>query len=83
MITSEILKDIGVLSVSPKGYSKKVKLISWNGNEAKIDVREWHPDEKCGKGVTLTADEAKKLIEVLQNYFVEEPDNENNKEKNI
>ena len=58
-ITFEIKKRIGVLSTSTKGWSKELNLVSWNGREAKLDIREWSPDhEKMSKGVTLTNDEA-------------------------
>lgn len=54
----EIVKTIGVLSTSPKGWTKELNLVSWNGREAKYDIREWSPDhDKMGKGVTLDVEE--------------------------
>ena len=54
----EIVKTIGVLSTSPKGWTKELNLVSWNGREAKYDIREWSPDhDKMGKGVTLNVEE--------------------------
>ena len=45
---------------------KELNIISWNGKEAKYDLREWSPDhEKMGKGVTLTNDELKSLRDLL------------------
>ena len=65
-IKYEIAKEIGVLSESPKGWTKELNLVSWNGKEPKYDLRDWAPDhEKMGKGVTLTEKEAKKLKELL------------------
>lgn len=65
-IKYEITKEIGVLSESPKGWTKELNLVSWNGKEPKFDLRDWAPDhEKMGKGVTLTEKEAKKLKELL------------------
>lgn len=65
-IKYEIVKEIGVLSESAKGWRKELNLISWNGAEPKYDIREWAPEhEKMGKGVTLTAEEANKLKELL------------------
>ena len=62
----EIKKEIGVLSESAKGWRKELNLVSWNGAEPKYDIREWAPEhEKMGKGVTLTAEEANKLKELL------------------
>ena len=58
----EITKRIGVLSESGKGWTKELNMVSWNGRDAKFDIREWSPGhEKMSKGVTLTSDEAKLL----------------------
>ena len=62
----EIVEQIGVISESAKGWTKELNKIPWNGGEAKYDIRDWAPEhEKMGKGVTLTSDEAKKLLELL------------------
>ena len=43
-----------------------MNLISWNGAAPKYDIRDWAPDhEKMGKGITLSAEEAGRLKEVL------------------
>lgn len=66
-IQSKIVKEIAVLSRSESGYTKEINLVSWNGAEAKYDIRSWSPDrEKCGKGITLTETEAEKLLAELQ-----------------
>ena len=66
-IQYEIVKEIAVLSASDSGYTKEINLISWNGKEPKYDVRSFSPNhEKCGKGITLNADEAAALLEALQ-----------------
>ena len=65
-IKFEIKETIGEISQSPKGWSKELNLISWNGKEPKFDLREWAPDhEKMGKGVTLTVEELKSLKDLL------------------
>lgn len=65
-IKFEITENIAVLSESPKGWTKELNLISWNGREPKYDIRDWSPNhEKMGKGVTLSKDELEKLKEVL------------------
>ena len=62
----EITEHIGTLSESPKGWTKELNRISWNGGAPKLDIRDWASEhEKMGKGVTLTDDEAKKLVELL------------------
>lgn len=65
-IKYEINEKLGVLSESSKGWTKELNLISWNGREAKYDIRDWAPEyEKMGKGVTLSAEELKKLRDIL------------------
>ncbi len=65
-IKYEIVKEIGSLSESSKGWNKELNLVSWNDREPKYDLRDWSPGhEKIGKGVTLTVDELKKLKEIL------------------
>ncbi len=61
-IQYEIVKEIAVLSTGDSGYTKEINLISWNGKEPKYDIRSFSPNrEKCGKGITLNADEAAAL----------------------
>lgn len=70
-IQSEIITEIAVLAESDSGYTKEINLVSWNGAKPKYDIRSWSPGrEKCGKGITLTEDEAKKLLLALQNEFL-------------
>ena len=65
-IKFEIEKELGYISESPKGWTKELNLISWNGKEAKYDLRDWAPEHgKMGKGITLSIEELKKLKEIL------------------
>jgi hypothetical protein len=65
-IKFEITEQIAVLSESPKGWTKELNLISWNGREPKYDIRDWaHNHEKMGKGVTLSKEELGKLIKAV------------------
>ena len=65
-IKYEIEEQIGVVSESPKGWTKELNLISWNGRQAKYDLRDWAPEhEKMGKGITMDKDELKKLRDIL------------------
>lgn len=65
-IKFEIVKAIGVLSKSAKGWTKELNLVSWNDGAPKYDLRDWDPNhEKMGKGVTLTEDEIRKLKTLL------------------
>ncbi len=64
----EITEQIAVLSESSKGWTKELNLISWNGREAKYDIRDWSPNhEKMGKGVTLSKEELDTLKKVMLN----------------
>lgn len=65
-IKFEIKESFGFLSESPKGWKKELNLISWNDKAPKYDLRDWDGDhQKMGKGITLSADELKKLREIL------------------
>ncbi|AEJ18597.1 YdbC family protein [Gracilinema caldarium] len=65
-ITFEITKHFGVLSEEKSGWKKELNMVSWNNRAPKLDIRDWSPDhEKMGKGITLTKEEAQKLLEFL------------------
>ena len=64
----EIVEHFGVISKNNSGWTKELNKISWNGGNAKYDIRDWAPEhEKMGKGVTLTQDE----FEALKNLISE------------
>ena len=70
-IKFEIEKEIGNISESSKGWTKELNLISWNGKEAKYDLRDWAPEhEKMGKGITLSLEELKQLKEILNSVGI-------------
>ena len=61
-IKYEITEHLGVISETARGWTREVNMISWNGREPKIDVRDWSPDHsKMSKGLTFTVDEIKEL----------------------
>ena len=61
-ITFEITKHVGVLSTGAKGWTKELNLVSWNGREAKYDIRDWSPEhETMSKGITLSDEEFAEL----------------------
>lgn len=48
------------------GWSKEVRLVSWNGKKDVVDIRSWNEETgKCGKGITLSIDEAIQLRDTL------------------
>ena len=62
----EIVEHLGVISENAKGWTKELHLVSWNEREPKYDIRDWAPEHaKMGKGITLSADEAASLKEIL------------------
>ena len=65
-IKFEIVKKIGVLSKSEKGWAKELNLVSWNDREPKYDIRAWSPDgQTMRKGITLSKEELVTLKELL------------------
>ena len=65
-ITCELIEKVGILSEGTNGWNKELNLISWNEREPVYDLRTWAPDhEKMGKGVTISAAEAKILRDML------------------
>lgn len=65
-IKYDIEKEVGIISESVKGWRKELNLISWNGKEAKYDLRDWSQEHgKMGKGITLSLEELKALKVIL------------------
>ncbi|WP_298836706.1 YdbC family protein [Clostridium sp.] len=65
-IKFEIQKELGTIAESAKGWTKELNLISWNGKEAKYDIRDWDSEhKKMGKGITLSIEDLKKLKDIL------------------
>lgn len=70
-IKFEIKEEIGTISESSKGWKKELNVVSWNGDTAKYDLREWAPDhQKMGKGLTFTKEELVKLRDMLDQMDV-------------
>ena len=65
-IKYEVVEKVGTVSSGANGWDKELNLISWNEREPVYDIRTWSPDHsKMGKGVTITAEEAKVLRDLL------------------
>ena len=65
-ISYEIVETLGTLSTSRSGWTKEVNMISWNGGQARLDIRSWSPGEhKPGKGVSLNQYEEEALKKIL------------------
>ena len=73
--TYKVLEECGTLSTSSTGWEKKLRFISWNGDDPKYDIRAWketEDGEKCGKGITFTGDELEALMHILNKIAEEE-----------
>ena len=72
-ISFEVVEKIGVLATYQSGWKKELNLVEWNGNAARLDIRDWDPGhERMGRGITLHAGEGKALAGMLNKYFAEE-----------
>lgn len=62
----EIVKELGVISESARGWNRELNLVSWNDKAPKYDIRDWAPEhERMGKGISLTEEEMNSLIELF------------------
>ena len=68
-ISCETIRTIAVLR-DRNGYTKELRVVSWNGSQPKLDLHEWNPDGRCGRGMTLTDDEGRALLRGLTDFFV-------------
>lgn len=65
MIKYDVQKVFGVIKELPSGWKRLVSLVSWNGQEPKIDIREWSEDmTKCSKGLTFSLEEFQELQQI-------------------
>lgn len=68
-IRFEVVKQLGVLSVSAKGWTKEINVISWNDALPMYDIRSWSPDRtKMSKGITLNDFELARLVESVEQH---------------
>ena len=49
----KVLEECGTLSTNDKGWSLKLRYLSWNNNEPKYDLRPWKEDENGEKVFTF------------------------------
>ena len=72
-VTFEIKEHIGVLGSNNNKdniWTKEVNLVSWNGREPKIDIRDWSEGHtRMTRGITLTEDQAMKLTKALVDRY--------------
>jgi hypothetical protein len=69
----EIAENIGVIGQSSSGWSKEINMVSWNGKQPKLDIRDWAENhERMSRGITLHTNEALEMIKLLNNFFKDE-----------
>lgn len=65
-VTFEIKARLGVIQEYPTGWKKEMNMVSWNGNPAKVDIRDWDPDhEHMSRGITLNEKEVASLLDIV------------------
>lgn len=53
-------------------WAKEVNIVSWNGGQPKIDIRDWSQDHtRMSRGITLTEEQAEKLTAALVERYHE------------
>ena len=70
--TYEIREHITDLKETKDGWKREVNVVAWNGNEPKIDIREWSPDHsRMTRGITLTEKEAEDLAKAIAQRMID------------
>ena len=53
-------------------WAKEINVVSWNGGQPKIDIRDWaESHERMSRGITLTEEQAMKLAAALVDRYHE------------
>lgn len=76
-ISFKVIEDKGLIAIAPTGWEKRLRIVSWNDNKPKFDIRDWEPDERTGepgvqrmsKGLTLTRQEMMSLHNLLIDIY--------------
>jgi hypothetical protein len=69
----EIVGHVGVLSTSPRGWTREVNIVSWNTKPPRLDIRDWAPDhDKMSRGVALNGHETEQLKVLLSGFIPQE-----------
>ena len=66
-VTYEIVEEIGIIASQSTGWTKELNVVSWNGGQAKYDIREWSPHhDRMSRGITLNEQEMRSIIDLLK-----------------
>ena len=66
-VTFEIKEFIGALgAANDNGWRRELNLVSWNGRDPKLDIREWSPDHtKMTRGITMSEEQGIRVAQLL------------------
>lgn len=71
-IKYKVVARLGVIDTYTTGWRKEINLISWNGQPAKYDIRDWDSShELMSRGVTLYEDEMKTMMQLVSKFHDE------------
>ena len=55
-------------------WAKEVNIVSWNGGQPKIDIRDWSQDHtRMSRGITLTEEQTMKMAIALVDRYKAKP----------
>ena len=65
--TFEIKEHLGALTdANDNGWRRELNLVSWNGGEPKLDIREWSADHsRMSRGLTMFEEQGIKVAQLI------------------
>ena len=72
----DVVEKCGVISKRNNDWQLELRLVAWNGNEPKYDIRPWkdtEDGEKMAKGITMSGEELQALYEILKGIAEDKP----------
>ncbi len=65
--TFEIKEHLGALTdANDNGWRRELNLVSWNGGEPKLDIREWSADHsRMSRGLTMSDEQGIKVAQLI------------------
>lgn len=68
----KILENIGVVSEKPNGWTLELNIVSFNGRDARYDLREWRNDHtELRNGARFSESDLKPLMELIRKHLEE------------
>ena len=66
-IKKEIVRHIGVISESTRGWQLELNMVRWDNGEPKLDLHVWSPDhEKCSTRGTFPREVGRALRRLVE-----------------